>query len=79
MNDLNERDELALFGIRSEVERVYVEGMSSGTRDQLYLTLRLASFEKYMESTEPMPFIVDDLLVDYDDDRSQAALNALQN
>ena len=56
---------------------MYVEGMSSGTRDQLYLALRLASLEKYMESAEPMPFIVDDVLVDFDDARSQAALNAL--
>ena len=30
-----------------------------------------------MESAEPMPFIVDDVLVDFDDPRSQAALNAL--
>jgi uncharacterized protein YhaN len=77
MTDFNERDEPILAGIRSDGERVYVEGMSSGTRDQLYLALRLASLEKYMESAEPMPFIVDDVLVDFDDDRSQAALNAL--
>jgi uncharacterized protein YhaN len=31
-----------------------------------------------MESAEPMPFIVDDILVDFDDDRSQAALQALE-
>ena len=30
-----------------------------------------------MESAEPMPFIVDDILVDFDDARSQAALKAL--
>lgn len=77
MTDFNEKDEPVLTGIRSGGERVCVEGMSSGTRDQLYLALRLASLEKYMESTEPMPFIVDDVLVDFDDDRSQAALNAL--
>ena len=78
MTDFNERDdEPVLAGIRSEGERVYVEGMSSGTRDQLYLALRLASLEKYMEISEPMPFIVDDVLVDFDDARSQAALNAL--
>ena len=57
--------------------RVYVEGMSSGTRDHLYLALRLASIDKYMDSVEPMPFIVEDVLVDFDDDRSQAALNVL--
>jgi uncharacterized protein YhaN len=78
MTDFNEKDEPVLTGVRSGGERVYVEGMSSGTRDQLYLALRLASLEKYMESAaEPMPFIVDDVLVDFDDARSQAALNAL--
>jgi uncharacterized protein YhaN len=77
ITDFNERDEPVLAGIRSGGERLYVEGMSSGTRDQLYLALRLASLEKYMESAEPMPFIVDDVLVDFDDARSQAALNAL--
>ena len=77
ITDFDERDEPVLAGSRSGGERVYVEGMSSGTRDQLYLALRLASLEKYMQSAEPMPFIVDDILVDFDDDRSQAALNAL--
>ena len=77
MTDFNEKDEPVLAGIRSGGERITVEGMSSGTRDQLYLALRLASLEKYMESAEPMPFIVDDVLVDFDDARSQAALNAL--
>ena len=77
MTDFNEKDEPVLAGIRPDGDRVYVEGMSSGTRDQLYLALRLASLEKYMESAEPMPFIVDDVLVDFDDMRSKAALNAL--
>jgi len=75
--DFNEKDEPVLAGIRPNEERVHVEGMSNGTRDQLYLALRLASLEKYMESSEPMPFIVDDILVDFDDERSEAALNAL--
>ena len=51
--------------------------MSAGTRDQLYLALRLASLEKYMETSEPMPFIVDDILVDFDDERTEAALTTL--
>ncbi len=77
ITDFNDMDEPVLAGIRPGGVRVYVEGMSSGTRDQLYLALRLASLEKYMESAEPMPFIVDDVLVDFDDARSKAALNAL--
>lgn len=75
--DFNEKDEPVLAGIRPNGKRVHVEGMSNGTRDQLYLALRLASLEKYMESSEPMPFIVDDILVDFDDERSEAALTAL--
>lgn len=75
--DFNEKDKPVLVGIRPNGERIQVEGMSSGTRDQLYLALRLASLEKYMESAEPMPFIVDDILVDFDDERSESALNAL--
>lgn len=75
--DFNLDDEPVLVGIRAHGERVHVEGMSTGTRDQLYLALRLASLEKYMHSAGPMPFIVDDILVDFDDRRSQAALERL--
>ncbi len=77
ITDIDDSDEPVLVGVRPGRERVTVEGMSSGTRDQLYLALRLASLEKYMESAEPMPFIVDDVLVDFDDARAQAALKAL--
>jgi uncharacterized protein YhaN len=75
--DFNEKDEPVLVGVRPDGERVYVDGMSSGTRDQLYLALRLASLEKYMESAEPMPFIVDDILVHFDDERSKATLGVM--
>ena len=78
----NDKDEPVIEGIRgsaskTEGERVSVEGMSTGSRDQLYLALRLASLKKYMNNAEPMPFIVDDILVDFDDKRSEAALNTL--
>lgn len=75
--DFNESDEPVLVGVRPDDGRVYVEGMSSGTRDQLYLALRFASLEKYMDSAEPMPFIVDDILVHFDDERSKATLGLL--
>jgi len=59
-------------------EVVTVEGMSDGTADQLYLSLRLAGLQDYRERNEPIPFIVDDILVKFDDDRSVAALRALE-
>ena len=75
--DFDTRDEPILTGARPNGEQVGVEGMSSGTRDQLYLALRLASLEQYTRNSEPMPFIVDDILVDFDDQRAEAALRSL--
>ena len=75
--DIDENDKPVLLGLRPGGERVRVEGMSSGTRDQLYLALRLASLSWRARSTEPMPFIVDDILINFDEMRSQATLEAL--
>jgi uncharacterized protein YhaN len=39
--------------------------------------LRLASLERYLAHNEPMPFIVDDILIQFDDQRAKAALRVL--
>jgi uncharacterized protein YhaN len=75
--DFNDKDEPVLLGVRPAGQRIRIEAMSDGTRDQLYLSLRLASLEKYLEASEPMPFIVDDILVNFDDRRAAATLGAL--
>lgn len=75
--DFDEADEPVLVGLRAQGERVRVEGMSTGTRDQLYLALRLAGLERHLEQAEPLPFIVDDILIQFDDARSRATLAAL--
>jgi len=65
-------------GIRNgSGEIVGVEAMSDGTADQLYLALRLAGLEASLETGEPLPFIVDDLLITFDDSRAVAALKQL--
>ena len=51
--------------------------MSDGTKDQLYLALRLASLDHYLSRNKPFPFIVDDILIKFDDERAVAALKAL--
>jgi uncharacterized protein YhaN len=66
-----------LKGARPDGRLVGVDGMSDGSHDQLYLALRLASLEAWLESHEPVPFVVDDILLNFDDQRSTAALNAL--
>jgi uncharacterized protein YhaN len=70
-------DRTFLVGIRASGETVGVEGMSDGTCDQLYLALRLASVDNYLAANEPMPFIVDDILLNFDDERAKAAMEEL--
>ncbi|WP_437794699.1 AAA family ATPase [Sorangium sp. So ce693] len=63
---------------KAPVQReVDVTGLSDGTRDQLYLALRLASLEHHARTGEPMPLILDDILIHFDDDRARAALAVL--
>lgn len=75
--DYDDKGSPVIIGVRPSGERLSIPGMSDGTRDQLYLALRLAAVEKYLEGGEPMPFIVDDILISFDDERAEAALKSL--
>jgi uncharacterized protein YhaN len=66
-----------LFGIRPTGEQVDVAGMSEGSRDQLYLALRLAALELQVEQGLNMPLIADDLFINFDDRRTAAGLKVL--
>ncbi len=70
-------DRPVIAGVRPDGSRVPAAGMSDGTRDQLFLALRLAAVEASCAAGEPMPFVADDLLVQFDDERSMAALRVL--
>jgi len=78
-SDVNDKGMSILIGLRPDGRRLPVEAMSTGTRDQLYLALRLAILESRLESTESIPFIVDDILINFDDERSCAALECLSD
>jgi uncharacterized protein YhaN len=71
--------ESILAGTRPDGRTVEVAGMSDGTCDQLYLALRIASLEHYFGSHAPVPFIVDDVLLSFDDERAGAALSVLND
>jgi len=73
-----EDDHQHLLGVRPGGGTVRVDGMSQGTRDQLFLALRLATIESHLASRGPFPVIADDLLVQFDDDRALATLEVLQ-
>ncbi|MFK7897983.1 MAG: AAA family ATPase [Myxococcota bacterium] len=66
-----------LLAVDREGREVPVDALSEGTRDQLFLALRLAALEESLERTEPMPLIADDILVEFDDARTPAALEVL--
>ncbi|WP_437688367.1 AAA family ATPase [Sorangium sp. So ce176] len=70
-------DEPVLLGVRADGKSVGVEGMSDGTRDQLFFALRLAVVEQYVSRNERLPFVADDILIHFDDPRSEAALRIL--
>ncbi|WAA10918.1 AAA family ATPase [Fervidibacillus albus] len=54
-----------------------VREMSDGTRDQLYLSLRLAFVENHLNDSVPVPLIMDDIFVHFDDERTKATLEIL--
>ncbi len=71
-------DQPILVGLRTPGSAgIPTTAMSDGTRDQLYLALRLASIERYLDKNSPMPLIVDDILINFDDERSKATLEVL--
>ncbi len=70
-------DEPELCCLRTGGERLGVAGLSDGTRDQLYLALRLATLERFAERSELLPLVLDDILIHFDDERAQAALELL--
>lgn len=77
--DFGGEDQRILLGVRSGpgALRVRSEQLSQGTRDQLFLALRLAALELELAGREKVPFVVDDLLINFDDGRSAATLEVL--
>jgi uncharacterized protein YhaN len=75
--DFNEKDVPVLIGRRAGGAAVAIEAMSEGTRDQLFLSLRLAALDHHLQSHEPMPLILDDLLITFDNERVQCVLPIL--
>ena len=76
-DELDENSKPILLGVRPDDVEVSVDGMSDGTRDQLYLSLRLATLEQHLSKGEPMPFVVDDILIGFDDNRTRVCLDVL--
>jgi uncharacterized protein YhaN len=69
---------IAIEGDRKTEKRI--DELSDGTRDQLFLALRLVMVEDYTQRAPALPFIADDLLQTFDDyGRTANALAALSD
>ena len=54
-----------------------VSELSSGTREQLFLAIRLAMVERFRKNGVELPMILDDVLVNFDQERTIAAIKTL--
>jgi uncharacterized protein YhaN len=75
--EIDAKGQPVVVGRRMSGALVPVAVMSDGVRDQLFLAFRIASIEQYCQAAEPLPFIADDVLVHFDDERGAAALRLL--
>ncbi len=70
-------DEDMLFVESSEGEAQSVDSLSSGTREQLFLSLRLALVDHYARRGTRLPVVLDDVLVNFDSERAREAARLL--
>jgi uncharacterized protein YhaN len=73
-----EVDPPRLIGLSADgSSTVTIDGMSDGTADQLYLALRLAALEQSLDAGIALPFLADDLFINFDDRRAHAGFKVL--
>jgi uncharacterized protein YhaN len=53
------------------------EELSRGTAEQLYLALRFGLIEEFAGHAEPLPVVMDDILVNFDAERAARAADAI--
>jgi uncharacterized protein YhaN len=67
--DDQDSDQPVLMARRANGGELDVNGMSDGALDQLYLALRLAALEHHLDALPPLPLLLDDILVNFDENR----------
>ena len=56
---------------------VAIDTLSRGTKEQLLLALRLGFIKAYEEKSEPLPIVLDDVMVNFDNKRAQEFVSLL--
>ena len=67
----------ALSVLTAKKEPRLVTQLSRGTREQLFLAMRLALIRDRSRDAEPLPVLMDDILVNFDPERARAAAAAV--
>lgn len=66
-----------LFAIDENQRRIPEKQWSSGLGDQIYLAIRVSLAMAFAQQIEPMPLILDDILVRFDEERQKEAMRFL--
>ena len=78
MSIIQEDEGEKLVVIDAQQGRKALDALSRGTAEQLYLCLRLGLVEEFSRRTEPLPMIMDDVLVNFDRERAKDTLLAIE-
>lgn len=70
-------DDGTFVAVRADGVEVTPAQLSTGTREQLWLAVRLAYVRQYCDAAEPLPLVLDDVLVNFDAARARATLAVL--
>jgi len=76
-SDTNDADRQVLLAQRADGGTIGTEALSEGTRDQLYLALRLAAVSLRRDAGVHLPMVLDDVLMTSSDGRAGCVLQAL--
>jgi uncharacterized protein YhaN len=66
-----------LLVYRADQQDLEPSDLSMGTREQLYLSIRLAYVLHYCTKAEPLPIVLDDVFANFDPPRTRRTLEAL--
>ncbi|MGI8557760.1 MAG: AAA family ATPase [Solirubrobacteraceae bacterium] len=75
--DVDDRGQAVLIGRQRDRVLKRVPEMSKGTREQLFLALRIAAIERYVATSGPVPVIFDDVFIESDEPRSERIFGAI--
>ena len=71
------RESEVLVAVAADGSSKFATELSKGTRFQLYLALRVAGYREFARLRPPVPFIADDIMETFDDERAEQALRLL--